>query len=282
MFRNLSLGAIGVKVPIDVGCRLAEQSRFAGIDLSVGHVHEAGSVEKLKELLDRCGLRAGGFSFPASWFGPAEAWKASLQRLPSYLEQGRALGASVTTVVIRSWSETLPYKENFAFHVERLRPGAEILAEYGFRWGFEFLGPKTLRAGKPHEFLYTAEACLELCAAVGPNAGLLLDSWHWYTSGGTLEQLRQIPGEKIVYVHVNDAPAGIPRDEQIDNVRCLPGETGVIDLVGMMQVLREKGCEAPVTVEPFSARVRAMAPEEAVKVTADSLLELWQRAGLRE
>lgn len=53
----------------------------------------------------------------------------------------------------------------------------------------------------------------------GPNAGLLLDSWHWHTSLGTVDELRALTNDQVVYVHVNDAPPGIPVEEQYDYVR---------------------------------------------------------------
>ena len=142
------------------------------------------------------------------------------------------------------------------------------------------MGPKTLWASKKHAFATTMEQMLELCAAIGENMGLLLDSWHWYTSRETAADLRGLRAEQIVDVHVNDAPAGIGIDEQVDNVRDLPGATGVIDIGTFLGVLQELGYDGPVMVEPFSERVRAMADEEAVTVTADALAAVWREAGL--
>ena len=103
------------------------------------------------------------------------------------------------------------------------------------------------RAGKPHEFIWDMKRMLELGQVIGTgNVGLLLDCWHWYTSGGTVPELLALRPEQVVYVHVNDAPAGIDRDAQVDNVRCLPGETGVIDIVGFLQALQTIGYDGPV------------------------------------
>jgi sugar phosphate isomerase/epimerase len=84
----------------------------------------------------------------------------------------------------------------------------------------------------------------------------------------------------IVNVHVNDAPAGIPVDEQIDNTRCLPGETGVLDIAAFLKILNTIGYDGPVTAEPFSKRVNEMPSEEALKVTAESMHTAWKAAGL--
>ena len=122
---------------------------------------------------------------------------------------------------------------------------------------------------------------LELCDAIGTgNMGLLLDAWHWYTSHGTLDELKKLKPEQVVHIHINDAPAGIPIDEQVDNVRCLPSETGVIDLVGFLKCLDAIGCEAPVTPEPFSKKLSTMTPLEAAKTTGELLIKVWKTAGL--
>ncbi len=122
---------------------------------------------------------------------------------------------------------------------------------------------------------------MRLCNEIGTgNLGLLLDSWHWYTTYGTTGQLKKLKSEQVVYVHINDAPSGIPVEEQIDNVRCLPGETGVIDLVGFLRTLREIGYDGPVTPEPFSRKLKEMPVVEAVKLTGKSLDKVWKEAGI--
>ena len=63
--------------------------------------------------------------------------------------------------------------------------------------------------------------------------------------------LKALTPAQVVYVHVNDAPAGVPIDEQMDGVRALPGETGVIDIAGFLKALQGIGYDGPVTPEPF-------------------------------
>jgi sugar phosphate isomerase/epimerase len=112
------------------------------------------------------------------------------------------------------------------------------------------------------------------------NVGLLLDCWHWHTCLGSLADIRSLDPSDVVNVHVNDAPLGVDVIEQIDNIRTLPSETGVIDLVGFLKVLKEIGYEGPVSPEPFSQRVRDLPPDEAVKQTHDGLNTAWEQAGL--
>lgn len=89
---------------------------------------------------------------------------------------------------------------------------------------------------------------LELFDAVDcPNVGLLFDCYYRYTSHGTFAELDEL----AVYVHINDAGAGVTVDEQLDDVRQLPGSTGVIDVNGFLRALARIAYDGPVGVEPF-------------------------------
>lgn len=105
--------------------------------------------------------------------------------------------------------------------------------------------------------------------------GLLLDSWHWYTSHGTVEEMLELSNRDIVHVHLNDAPAGIPVDEQIDNRRRLPVTTGVMDMKGFVNALVKIGYDGPVECEPFDQALRQMENDPALQKTIDSLHRLW-------
>ena len=60
------------------------------------------------------------------------------------------------------------------------------------------------------------------------NMGCVLDSWHWWTAGETDRELLTLHATDVVSVDLNDAPAGIPLDQQQDGKRELPCATGVI------------------------------------------------------
>ncbi len=146
---------------------------------------------------------------------------------------------------------------------------------------WSLLALKTLRAGHQHEFISTIAEALALGERMATgNVGLLLDCFHWYTSHGTLDDVAHLTADQIVYVHVNDAVAGRTADEQIDNQRMLPGETGVIDITGFLQALDRIGFAGPVAVEPFNARVNALPPPERVQAAGASLGHVWSKAGL--
>lgn len=284
MFKNLNPGMIGIKASLSEALEMAQVHGFAGVDLSIPEAAEmvkVASVDEVKDLFTRTQGRPGNWGLPVNWHGPDEqAFREELGGLRHYASLAQEIGALRTTVVVMPFSNDMPFKENYDFHIKRLKPVAKTLQDYDCRLGLEFIGPKTLRIDKKYEFIYTMQGMLDLCADLGPNVGLLLDLWHWYTSHGTTEALRNLRNEDIVNVHVNDAPDGIPVDEQIDNDRRLPGETGVLDIAAFLKILHTVGYDGPITAEPFSRRVNAMPPDEALTATAAAMHASWNAAGL--
>ena len=100
---------------------------------------------------------------------------------------------------------------------------------------------------------------------------MLLDCFHWYTSGGNAEDITHKLKGKVVYVHVNDARAGRTRDEQIDGERALPGDTGVIDNETFLGCLRKINYDGPIAAEPFMPELGKIPADEAVKRTAAAM-----------
>lgn len=284
MFKNLSPGAIGIQANIEEGLALAKSAGFEGLDLNISEADtlaDEHSVGHVKNLWAEAGLKMGGWGLPVNYRGSDAEYYESLSRLPDLAKLAADLGCYRTTTVVSPSSNDRSFQENWDFHIKRLRPVTEILKDYGHSLGLEFIGPATSRKPAEHLFTYTMDAVLGLAAGIGTgNVGLLFDMWHWYTCRSTLDDVRKLSKADVVYVHINDAPAGIDPDDQIDSVRCLPAETGVIPLVELMQILDGIGYDGPVTVEPFSARINAMEPQEAARTAAKSLDTVWAQAGL--
>jgi len=278
MYPALTAGAIGVRLPFGECARLAAQAGFKGIAVNVAS--EEGP-EAVRRVLEVNKLRPAAWGLPVEFRGEEQKFRVDLANLPGFAKVAKQMGADRCSTWILPFSDSLPFEEHFELHRTRLRQCAEVLAEHGIWLGLEFVGPKTLRDGHAHEFIHTQEGMLELCEAIGTgNLGLLFDSFHWYTSHGTRDDIRKLSDALVVDVHINDAAEGRGPDEQIDNDRRLPGESGVIDLMGFLRGLKEIGYTGPVTPEPFSSRIRQLSSEEAIRVTAESLLGVWAQAGV--
>lgn len=285
MYAALNPGAIGVRAgTLDEAIAAAKQGGFAGVECKapeVADLVEARGAAAVKERFAAAGPRPAAWGLPVAWRGGEEEWRRDVDALPRLARAAAAIGCPRTMTFIPSWSDDRPFDENWQFHVARFAPIARVLADHGCRLGLEFLGPKTLYADRPYPFVHTMGRMLELGATIGPNVGLLLDCWHWHTSHGTLDELRALRPEQVVYVHVNDAPAGVPLDEQIDSVRALPGETGVIDIAGFLGALRAVGYDGPVTPEPFKKELAELPSDEARLRTVGAAMDaIFRRAGL--
>lgn len=285
MFKNLSTGAIGIRnVSLADTIELARASGFGGIDFSIREAAELADLRGLdyvRGLFAEAGVRPGQWGLPVAW-NKDDQWQNDLADLPKLAALGRDLGCTRTSTWVMPGTNDRPYAANWEWHVQRFRPIAQALADQGCKLGLEFVGPKTLRDRFAFSFIYTLDGIMELSAAIGTgNVGLLLDAFHLGVSGGSVADLDRITAADIVTVHVNDAAEGVPMDEQLDNVRRLPMETGVLPLPAFMHKLTELGYDGPVTPEPFSARVNALAePLEACKLTAEYMDKLWKAGGL--
>lgn len=280
MFKNLGVAELGHKATIAESLDLASTHGFDGITFSIVEAKalaEEKSVDFVRGLFAQAGVRPGAWHFPVQFRQDAAQWREGLNALPAQAELAQQLGCDRTFTYIVPADDERSFGENFRFYVERLRPAAQILADYGCRFGLEFVGPATSRRGKRFPFLYTMEGARCLAAAVGKDArvGILLDIWHLHTSHGSNADILEVPGDEIVYVHVNDAPAGLETDELIDNVRLLPGESGVLEISGFLEALAEVGYDGPVTAEPFSQRVRDLPVGEAVAETSAAFDRVW-------
>lgn len=282
MFKNLNTGAIGIKASLSEALEMAQAHGFSGVDFSIAEAAtmvQTDSLDTVKSLFSRNEGRSGAWSLPVDFRGEEQKWKEDLDGLHLHAALAQEIGADRAVIFVIPFSNELPFDENYAFHVNRLKPVLAILHEHGIRLGLEFIGPETLRADKKYEFIHTLGGMLKLCADIGPNAGLLLDLYHWYTSHGTHAELANLTNHQVVAVHVNDAPSGFAVDEQMDLVRCLPCETGVMDIGSFLKALRRADYDGPVTVEPFSKRLNAMTPLDALQETALSLQNAWAAMG---
>jgi sugar phosphate isomerase/epimerase len=269
---------------LDAAIALASKHGFQGLEFNAREVAQLAEQEgaaSVRRRFEDAGLRPSGFGLPVDWRSDEEKWRRGLEELPRLAAAAADLGTTRCFTWIMPSSDERPYEENYRFHVERFTPIARILGQHQCRLGLEFIGPKTLRDARKHPFIYRLHDMLAMGKEIGPNVGLLLDCWHWYTSGASVVDVETIKPDEVVYVHVSDAPAGVPVDQQIDNVRMLPGETGVIDVVGFLGALKNTGYDGPLVVEPFKKELNELPSDDArLERVSASLDEIMRRAGI--
>jgi sugar phosphate isomerase/epimerase len=270
----LSCGAIGVKASMSQALDYAAQYGFEAIEADASWLTSASDSD-VARFLDRMKekhivwAQAG---LPVEFRKSEADFQAGIKTLPATAKALKRAGVERVGTWILPMHPELTYLENFKQHARRLREAASILGDQGCRLGMEYVGPKTLWASSRYTFIHTMREMKELIAEMGTgNAGIVLDSWHWYTAGESVADLKTLTNHDVISVDTNDAPVGIPVDQQVDGKRELTCATGVIDIAGFLNALNSIGCDAPVRCEPFNAPLRAMAPDQALQATSAAM-----------
>ncbi len=279
---DLTPGAIGVSgAPLEM-IRLAHAHGFESVQ------PDAWALEKLDDAgrtavlaaLQAVPLRWGSAGLPVEFRKDEDTFRAELQRLPAVARSLQMVQAQRVGTWLMPASNDLEYHANLQLHARRLREIASILQDHGLRFGLEYVGTPSLRARSRHPFVHSLPQALELIDAIGVrNTGVILDSWHWWTAGDTLEGLAKLTKADVVAVDLNDAPAGLPLDQQQDNRRELPAATGVIPVAGFLNALLAMGYDGPVRAEPFNQPLNALENDEACARTIAALRQAVALAG---
>ena len=289
MFVSMPPWAVARKVGWPEQARLAARVGYKGIDWAFGPAKAAG-VAATRALLAELAITPTIVNLPmADPLGPDDAaFDAQLPKLAEDAAFCQAIGCSRFQFVLGPTTPNgQPAADRWTHVQRRLSSVAAVLARYDMRLGLEFLGPLVFRmrrgidttAPLPVPFVWTLKDTIALGEASGPNVGVTLDAWHWFHSGGTVDDIRSTPASRIVHVHVSDARA-MPAEQVLDDMRLLPGE-GIIDLVGFFQALGAIGYTGGVAPETIGPRIPAdMPPEESARLGLATTLAVMTKAGV--
>lgn len=110
-----------------------------------------------------------------------------------------------------------------------------------------------------------------------PAVGVILDSFHTLSLKGDPRAIAEIPGEKIFFVQMADAPI-LAMDvlEWSRHFRCFPGQ-GEFDLPGFLAPILRSGYRGPLSLEIFNDGFRAAPPRANAADGLRSLLYLEEK-----
>jgi len=119
----------------------------------------------------------------------------------------------------------------------------EIADRYNVRLAFEFLG-------QPDCSVPTLDLAHEIVRTTNRrNLGLVIDSFHFYAGGSTIEMVEALDPKLIYVFHINDAE-NLPREQLLDKHRLLPG-LGILPLRELIAAFRKIGYDKVASVEIF-------------------------------
>jgi sugar phosphate isomerase/epimerase len=277
IFVALNNTLLNGKVQWPESARLAARVGYGGTDVNLGAAMKEG-LAATKALFAETKLKASFASLPVNVTRPEEdAFQKGMETLDDQVKFAADIDCRRMMVVVPPSSQT-PKEELRQLLKKRFQAVGAVLSKHRVRCGLEFLGPLHFRTRAPHEFIWRMNEMVEFAKECGPSYGVVLDVWHWYHSGATLEDIRQAGNSRIVLMHLSDAAKQAPEDVR-DNQRLMAGE-GVIDLVGIFKTLREMGWEGSVSPEPLGRIPKEMSAEEGAKLGLDTARAVLHKAGI--
>lgn len=257
--------------------QLAKQAGFAvwalrGVEVEA-HVAEGRTIDDVRRLNDINGLAVselgsfmqwqftGGIPLINTFTRPDGVSDGELlERADRMLHWTRALGCDLVAA-IAAYEADGPVEDG----ARDFRRVCGLAARHGVRVGLEVLGfaPR----------FNTLQQAWEVVERAGcDNGGILLDTFHFYRGGSTLEMLDAIPGEKLYLVHLCDVPP-VPRDQARDDGRLPPGE-GACPLRQIVARVVDKGYPGYFVIEVLSQELWRRDPLEVARRCYDGAVEV--------
>ena len=223
------------------------------------------SPEEIRALAARLGLTLDLYQPLRDLEGVADdVFADNLRRAAATFATAGRLG--IDTVLVCSNVATATIDDD-AVSAAQLRQIGDVAADHGVRIAFE-----ALAWGRFVDDYRRAWRIVEL--ADHPAVGVCLDSFHVLSRGHDPADIEQIPGAKIFYLQLADAPA-----LQMDVLswsrhhRLFPGE-GAFDLAGFVRHVLAAGYVGPLSLEVFNDTFRQTDPDRTAVHALRSLLWL--------
>jgi 2-keto-myo-inositol isomerase len=223
---------------------------FADVD---AHLASGGTIRELRHALDDRALVVPTLIYLGGWFDATAAnWPRIKAECGRRLEQAAQLGARY---VIAGPPAGQADANRGAEHYSEL---LEIGESAGALPAMEFLGFV--------EQLNTIESALDVLArATHPSGSIVLDPFHIFRGGGSMESIAKLNGQQIAIAHFNDTPAHPVRNQQQDSDRVWPGD-GHLDLRRYLALLRQISFQRWLSLELFRPELWVLDPLEVARI----------------
>ncbi|MEW2613593.1 TIM barrel protein [Streptomyces sp. NPDC047880] len=200
---------------------------------------------------------------------PEAEFARNLRRARHKFELMRRLGAD--TVLVCS-SVSPQAVDDDALAAEQLTRLADLAQESGIRVAYEAL------AWGRHVSTYD-HAWRIVETAGHPALGTCLDSFHILSRGSDPKGIADIPGEKIFFLQLADAPL-LAMDvlQWSRHYRCFPGQGG-FDVAGLVRQVLATGYDGPLSLEVFNDVFRQADAGPTAVDARRSLLVLQETVG---
>jgi 3-dehydroshikimate dehydratase len=195
---------------------------------------------------------------------PTTTFERNLRRAEAKFDVMQQLGAPTMLVCSNVSAEAI---DDDALAAEQLHALAARAADRGLKIAYEAL------AWGRHVNRYDHSWRI-VSAADHPALGICLDSFHILSVGDDLDAIAEIPGQKILYLQLADAPQLVMEVLQWSrHYRCFPGQ-GAFDVATFVQRVLATGYAGPLSLEVFNDVFRQADPDRTAIDAMRSLLVL--------
>ncbi|MDB5918301.1 MAG: 4-hydroxyphenylpyruvate dioxygenase [Massilia sp.] len=246
-------------------------ARFDGVEIFENDLlNFPGTPRDVRRLCAELGLRIDMFQPFRDFDGVSpEQLKRNLDRAERKFDVMQELGTDLV-LVCANIADTA--SNDLDLRAEQLRLMAERAARRGLRIALEALawGGAVNRFAQVWDIVQRADH---------PHLGVALDSFHTLALRDDFRPIKDIPGERIFYVQLADAP-WINTDPLTHSrhFRCFPGQ-GEMDVSGFVGAVLDAGYTGPISLEIFNDECKA-APARANAADAMRSL-LWLEEQVR-
>lgn len=222
------------------------------------HLAAGGSIGEIRRALSDQGLVVPTTIYLKGWFETTgEEHRIELDECKRRMQQAAEVGA--VHVIAGPPGGFADHDQGAKNYRELLQIGREI----GVKPAMEFLGFV--------DDINTIEDALEVVQKAGdPDGTVVLDPFHIYRGGGSVEGISKLRADQVAICHFNDVVTSPPRPEQHDKDRVYPGE-GVFDLQRMLELLRGIGYRRWLSLELFREDLWARDPREVARVGLEKM-----------
>ncbi len=255
-------------------CEAAAAAGFTGIGLHAEDLPRtiAGGVDigEMQSVLRINGVKLVEIEFLGGWALASTEDTPRATSVRGIEAVAEALGGRHVSAGEFRGDLTLDTDEAIDAAAAALRINADRLATRGLLVAVEAF---------PWSAISTIGLATELVRRSGaPNAGLMIDAWHFFNSGADLEALQDLPGAGVAAVQLNDGQS--VHEDFLRHARAgreLPGR-GELDVVGLIRSVRRAGFDGPFCVEVNTPDFRALPVDEAARQAADSATQVLRLA----
>ena len=259
-------GATTMPYSLEQDIAAAAQAGFAGLEIwwdKLAAYLKTHSTDDLRQLLESSGLIPVSICPLRIW--PFRDSEPARQEFRDAVQIAPQIGCNLLAVCPDFQPARLSREEALAVHAKELAVMARLAAENGIRLTVEAIGGHTLVPG-PTEALQLIEM-----AGAPENVGVLMDTFHYFRSGVTDQEIQAIPLDKLDIVHVNDCEDGA-LNELTDAQRLYP-TLGVIP-ARHLSLLKDRGYDGFLSVEIFRPEYWEQPIEEIASKSHATLGEL--------